>query len=120
MACNTCDATDVKGRRFFVGGNWKLNGSKESIKALVSAWAAETVDKTVGQLQLAHDDNHAHIMHAEIVISPPAIYLDFLRQTLPANYSTAVQNVYKVADGAFTGENRYQHRKLLLSAIAEQ
>eukprot|EP00730_Choanoeca_flexa_P017393 TRINITY_DN8374_c0_g1_i5.p1 TRINITY_DN8374_c0_g1~~TRINITY_DN8374_c0_g1_i5.p1 ORF type:complete len:113 (+),score=25.27 TRINITY_DN8374_c0_g1_i5:30-341(+) len=89
MACNTCDATQVQGRRFFVGGNWKLNGSKESIKELVGAWKEQNVDKSV-----------------EIVIAPPAVYLDFLRQELPDNYSTAAQNVHKAAKGAFTGENR--------------
>ncbi|EGD77185.1 triosephosphate isomerase [Salpingoeca rosetta] len=75
------------GRRFLVGGNWKMNGSKASIAELAKAWGAAKVDDNV-----------------EVVIGAPALYLDYVRQQLPASFATAAQNSYKVASGAFTGE----------------
>ncbi|EDQ90422.1 uncharacterized protein MONBRDRAFT_24180 [Monosiga brevicollis MX1] len=76
------------GRRFFVGGNWKLNGSRASIQELLEAWGKADLDKSV-----------------EVVISPPAVYADFLRANMPAEFGLALQNVYKEGSGAFTGEN---------------
>jgi hypothetical protein len=43
---------------------------------------------------------------AEVVIAPPAVYVDFLRKEMRPDFAVAVQNVYKEKDGAFTGENR--------------
>eukprot|EP01147_Barroeca_monosierra_P000822 gene822-4102_t len=74
-------------RRFFVGGNWKMHGNKESISTLCSAWADAKTDERV-----------------EVVIGAPAIYLDFLRKHLRKDFATAAQNCYKVSSGAFTGE----------------
>jgi hypothetical protein len=48
-SCKCVSAAAVQGRRFFVGGNWKLNGSKASIKALLEAWDKQDVDKAVGR-----------------------------------------------------------------------
>nr|6NEE_A Chain A, TRIOSEPHOSPHATE ISOMERASE [synthetic construct]6NEE_B Chain B, TRIOSEPHOSPHATE ISOMERASE [synthetic construct] len=76
-------------RKFFVGGNWKMNGTLESIKALV---------ETLNSAQL--DPN------TEVVVAPPAIYLPFARSKLkkPKEIQVAAQNCYTKPNGAFTGE----------------
>uniref|UniRef100_A0A8D0AEL8 Triosephosphate isomerase n=1 Tax=Sander lucioperca TaxID=283035 RepID=A0A8D0AEL8_SANLU len=74
-------------RKFFVGGNWKLNGDKKSLGELMQTLNAATVDPNV-----------------EVVCGAPSIYLDFVRSKLDAKFGVAAQNCYKVAKGAFTGE----------------
>ncbi|XP_061912604.1 triosephosphate isomerase [Entelurus aequoreus] len=74
-------------RRFFVGGNWKMNGDKESLEALIGSLNAANL----------HDDT-------EVVCAAPSVYLNFVRSHLDPRISVAAQNCYKVAKGAFTGE----------------
>ncbi|XP_054620585.1 triosephosphate isomerase isoform X1 [Dunckerocampus dactyliophorus] len=74
-------------RRFFVGGNWKMNGDKESLDALIGSLNAASL----------HDDT-------EVVCAVPSIYLDFVRSRLDPRVGVVAQNCYKVAKGAFTGE----------------
>ncbi|XP_029023730.1 triosephosphate isomerase [Betta splendens] len=74
-------------RRFFVGGNWKMNGTKESVEELVSVLNAASL----------HDET-------DVVCAPPSIYLHFARSILDPKISVAAQNCYKTAKGAFTGE----------------
>ena len=38
------------------------------------------------------------------MVAPPALYIDFVRQKLKADFHVAAQNCYKVEKGAFTGE----------------
>jgi triosephosphate isomerase len=75
-------------RKFFVGGNWKMNGSTALIKSLV----AET-------LNTAKLDESV-----EVVIAPPAVYLEKTRATANKNIGVAAQNVYYKKSGAYTGE----------------
>lgn len=42
----------------------------------------------------------------EVVVSPPSLYLDYVRSTVKPEIGVAAQNCYKVASGAFTGEIR--------------
>lgn len=42
--------------------------------------------------------------NAEVVVAPPAIYIEHVRQKLKPNIAVAGQNCYKEAKGAFTGE----------------
>jgi len=42
----------------------------------------------------------------EVVVSPPAIYLDYARKQINTAIGVAGQNCYKVGSGAFTGDNR--------------
>lgn len=42
--------------------------------------------------------------NTEVVVSPPAIYLSYVREKLNAQIGVAAQNAYKVEKGAFTGE----------------
>ncbi|CAG0905425.1 unnamed protein product [Darwinula stevensoni] len=74
-------------RKFFVGGNWKMNGSKKEIDEIIAFLKAGPLDE-----------------HTEVVCAPPSIYLDYTHQHLPGTIGLAAQNCYKVAKGAFTGE----------------
>eukprot|EP01124_Arcella_intermedia_P003302 TRINITY_DN117_c0_g2_i1.p2 TRINITY_DN117_c0_g2~~TRINITY_DN117_c0_g2_i1.p2 ORF type:complete len:258 (+),score=42.83 TRINITY_DN117_c0_g2_i1:27-776(+) len=73
-------------RRFFVGGNWKLNGKTESIKALVS--------------QINLTKNSA----TQILVAPPHIYLPLVKSLLRPDIALSAQNCWKDPSGAFTGE----------------
>ncbi|XP_071805093.1 triosephosphate isomerase-like [Asterias amurensis] len=77
----------ASGRDFFVGGNWKMNGSKASIDEILHFLKEAEVPE-----------------NTDVVVSPPAVYLSYVQERLPAKISTAAQNCYKVDKGAFTGE----------------
>ncbi|KAF9945410.1 triosephosphate isomerase [Mortierella alpina] len=74
-------------RKFIVGGNFKLNGSQSSLKALI---------ENLNQVEL--DKN------TEIVVSPPFVYLDQTRKTVRKDIAVAGQNCYYKSSGAYTGE----------------
>ncbi|KAB8343169.1 hypothetical protein FH972_022759 [Carpinus fangiana] len=74
-------------RQFFVGGNFKMNGSVDSIKSIVSNLNGAQLDK-----------------NTEVVIAPPALYLLLTREHLGKNIEVAAQNVFDKPNGAFTGE----------------
>ncbi|XP_063818551.1 triosephosphate isomerase [Pseudophryne corroboree] len=74
-------------RKFFVGGNWKMNGSKKSLGELIN---------TLNSAKINAD--------TEVVCGAPTIYLDFVHQKLDAKFAVAAQNCYKVPSGAYTGE----------------
>jgi triosephosphate isomerase len=74
-------------RQFFVGGNFKMNGTVEMIKSLVN--------------QL----NDANLSgKTEVVVAPPALYLLHVQEHLKAPAQVAAQNAYVCASGAYTGE----------------
>jgi len=79
-------------RQFFVGGNFKMNGSLDSLKELVEGWLSNA--------QL--DPN------VEILIAPPTIFLipilEHLHHRTPPVIHVSAQNCYNVPSGAFTGE----------------
>lgn len=77
-------------RKLFIGGNWKMNGSKSAIESYCQ------------NLKSAHIS--ATGKEADVVIGCPAIYLETMRQSLPSFVSVAAQNCYKANSGAFTGE----------------
>ncbi|KAF9394866.1 triosephosphate isomerase [Podila verticillata] len=74
-------------RKFIVGGNFKLNGSQSSLKALVEGLNQGDLDSNV-----------------EIVVSPPFVYLDQVRKSVRKDVAVAGQNCYAKASGAYTGE----------------
>lgn len=74
-------------RKFFVGGNWKMNGNKKEIDGIISFLKAGPLDP-----------------NTEIVVGVPPCYLDYCQQNLPSTIAVAAQNCYKVSKGAFTGE----------------
>ncbi|RMD41969.1 hypothetical protein DV735_g3149, partial [Chaetothyriales sp. CBS 134920] len=75
------------GRKFFVGGNFKMNGTVQSIKDIVQNLSSAKLDP-----------------NTEVVIAPPALYLLLTREHASPNIGVAAQNVYDKGNGAFTGE----------------
>ncbi|XP_069699382.1 triosephosphate isomerase B [Periplaneta americana] len=75
------------GRKFWVGGNWKMNGDKKSIEEISKFLQTGPLDPNV-----------------EVVVGVPAIYLEYAKGILPTNVAPSAQNCYKVPKGAFTGE----------------
>jgi glyceraldehyde 3-phosphate dehydrogenase len=76
----------ASGRKFFVGGNWKANGSSAQIQSLVGSLNAGNVAGST-----------------EVVVSPPAVYLDSVRSRLRKDFAVAAQDVFATT-GAHTGE----------------
>ncbi|PWN52973.1 Triosephosphate isomerase [Violaceomyces palustris] len=75
-------------RTFFVGGNWKMNGSIQTSKDLVA---------NLNKAQL--DPN------TEVVIAPPALHLLLVKDLVESSQvKISAQNAYHKASGAFTGE----------------
>nr|CAG4635015.1 EOG090X0BSC [Alona affinis] len=74
-------------RKFFVGGNWKMNGNKKEIDAIINFLTAGPLDP-----------------NTDLVCGVPPCYLEYARSKLPKSIGVAAQNCYKVAKGAFTGE----------------
>ncbi|KAI0430458.1 triose-phosphate isomerase-like protein [Xylaria sp. FL1042] len=81
-------------RKFFVGGNFKMNGTISSINEIVD---------NLNKAQL--DPN------TETVIAPPALYLLLVREKVKKEIGVAAQNVFDKPNGAFTGEISVQHLK---------
>lgn len=76
-------------RRTLIAGNWKMNGSLESITELMNGIKAGVADVT----------------NADLAVCPPAIYLMKVRSLIDdANIALGSQNVCDQASGAFTGE----------------
>ncbi|KAL9113150.1 MAG: hypothetical protein Q9227_002762 [Pyrenula ochraceoflavens] len=74
-------------RKFFVGGNFKMNGSVKMIKDIVHNISTSKKDP-----------------NTEVVIAPPALYLLLAREHLSPEIEVAAQNVFDRPNGAFTGE----------------
>ncbi|KAK4971850.1 triosephosphate isomerase [Elasticomyces elasticus] len=74
-------------RQFFVGGNFKMNGSVKQITDIVEHLNNAKIDPST-----------------EVVIAPPALYLLLTREHLRKEIEVAAQNVFDKPNGAFTGE----------------
>ncbi|KAJ4978784.1 hypothetical protein NE237_009564 [Protea cynaroides] len=77
------------GRKFFVGGNWKCNGTNDEVKKIVS---------TLNGVEVPSEDV------VEIVVSPPFVFLPLVKSLLRSDFQTAAQNCWVRKGGAFTGE----------------
>lgn len=73
--------------KFFVGGNWKCNGTHASVEQLVMGLNAGRVPSDI-----------------DVVVAPPFIFLDWVRANINGQYDVAAQNCWVKSDGAFTGE----------------
>lgn len=62
------------GRRFCVGGNWKMNGDKNAITLICRNLAAGPLDP-----------------NTEVVVGCPAVYIEYARSLLPAEIGVAGQ-----------------------------
>ncbi|KAJ2548601.1 hypothetical protein EV175_004767 [Coemansia sp. RSA 1933] len=74
-------------RTFWVGGNWKMNGSVASIKDIVRQFNAGGSPSDV-----------------EVVIGAPYVYIPLLAESLRKEWAVAGENCYIKASGAYTGE----------------
>lgn len=82
-------------RQFFVGGNFKMNGTKESLTAIVENLNKADLPENV-----------------EVVIAPPAPYLSLVVEAnTQKTVQVAAQNVFAKASGAYTGEIAPQQLK---------
>ena len=77
-------------RKFFVGGNWKCNGTVESVKKLV-ADLNEAVDKLPGEDVV------------DIVVAPQTLHVPYVFANIKPRFGVSAQNCY-IKAGAFTGE----------------
>jgi len=76
-------------RQSLVAANWKMNGSIQSNQSLL-----ESLKQNIGSVQ-----------NAEVVICPPFVYLQQVRQLLEGTQmSWGAQNLSQQEPGAFTGE----------------
>ncbi|GMJ03566.1 triosephosphate isomerase, PLASTID ISOFORM TRIOSE PHOSPHATE ISOMERASE [Hibiscus trionum] len=73
--------------KFFVGGNWKCNGTKDSIMKLVSDLNSAKLETDV-----------------DVVVAPPFVYLDKVKASLTDRIEVSAQNSWIGKGGAFTGE----------------
>ena len=74
-------------RQFFVGGNFKMNGTIKSIKEILGHLSEAKLDPNI-----------------EVVVAPPALYLLLAREHLRPGLEVAAQNIFDKPSGAFTGE----------------
>jgi glyceraldehyde 3-phosphate dehydrogenase len=80
-------STKAEARKFFVGGNWKCNGSVQQSKDLVSM---------LNQSTLSTD--------TEVVVCPSQVHLQSVKEGLRADIGVGSQDVWMQGNGAFTGE----------------
>merc|ERR1712070_1076010 len=74
-------------RKPVVGGNWKCNGTVQSTKDLLAAFAGAADPSGV-----------------EVCIFPPTVQVAVAQRVAPAGVAIGVQNISKTKEGAFTGE----------------
>ncbi|KAM5556382.1 triosephosphate isomerase, cytosolic [Rosa sericea] len=77
------------GRKFFVGGNWKCNGTIDEVKKIVN---------------LLNEGKVPSQDVVEVVVSPPYVFLSLVKSTLRPDFHVAAQNCWVKKGGAFTGE----------------
>lgn len=77
------------GRKFFVGGNWKCNGTTEEVKKIVT---------TLNEAKVPGEDV------VEVVVSPPYVFLPVVKGLLRPDFHVAAQNCWVRKGGAYTGE----------------
>lgn len=76
-------------RKFFVGGNWKSNGTLESINALVNT---------------VLNPSNVDYSRVEVVVAPVALHLQHAKSLLRPEIQVSAQNSSLTGPGAFTGE----------------
>ncbi|KAL6204579.1 hypothetical protein ACLB2K_021846 [Fragaria x ananassa] len=77
------------GRKFFVGGNWKCNGTTPEVKKIVTI---------LNEAEVPSEDV------VEVVVSPPFVFLAYVKSLLRSDFHVAAQNCSVRRGGAFTGE----------------
>ncbi|ETP37913.1 triose-phosphate isomerase [Phytophthora nicotianae P10297] len=75
-------------RKYFIGGNWKCNGTRSSVRDLVAILNKTVVDRS----------------QVDVIVAPPSLHLDQVQQLLQRSIAVCAQNVSLTGLGAFTGE----------------
>ena len=76
-------------RKFFVGGNFKMNGDRAGLTTIINNINSTSFDPAT----------------VDVVVAPSAVHLDFCKNLADANKcQISAQNIHNVAKGAFTGE----------------
>ncbi|KAJ6228705.1 triosephosphate isomerase [Anaeramoeba flamelloides] len=75
-------------RKPFIGGNWKLNGSKKFIAEMSKVFNEAELDSE----------------KVDVCIAPPFVYLETLRNALRKDWIVSAQNCTEKPKGAFTAE----------------
>ncbi|KAK9791344.1 hypothetical protein WJX73_001685 [Symbiochloris irregularis] len=75
-------------RRFFIGGNWKCNGTLKSIEDLLSTLNGADLAKPL----------------PEVVVAPTYVHLAWVKSKLREDFAVAAQNSWIKGSGAYTGE----------------
>ena len=79
----------IKMRQTLVAGNWKMNGSKESIRSLLSGISAGMSD----------------VENTKVVVCAPYIYIPLVSEQLAnSDISFGAENISEYEVGAYTGE----------------
>ena len=74
-------------RQFFVGGNWKCNGSVSQTKELVNML------------------NTANIpLNTQVVVAPSSVHLSNVKNSIRSDIQVSGQDCWLQGNGAFTGE----------------
>jgi triosephosphate isomerase len=73
--------------KFFVGGNWKSNGTKESVSKLVKDLNAAEVPSDI-----------------DIIVAPTFLHLQYVVDNIAPKYQVSAQNCWVGKAGAYTGE----------------
>lgn len=79
--------SSLEARKFFVGGNWKCNGSVQQVNDLVSM---------LNQSTLSTD--------TEVVVCPSQVYVQGVNDNLRPDVAVGAQDVWTGGNGAYTGE----------------
>ena len=75
--------------KFFVGGNWKANGTKESVSKLVSGLNSAQFPSEV-----------------DVIVAPTFLHLPYVVENIDSRYQVSAQNCWVGRAGAYTGEVR--------------
>ena len=71
--------------KFFVGGNWKCNGTKDGVKKLIDDLNAASVPEDI-----------------DIIVAPTFIHLEQVQASLKKTYKLRDQKCWVGMGGAFT------------------
>lgn len=75
-------------RKPFIGGNWKCNGTRHSVKNLVNIL-----------------NSYTNFNNIDVVCAPTTLHLEYVYNNINPCYKLAIQNVWKTpTNGAYTGE----------------
>lgn len=80
-------STKVEARKFFVGGNWKCNGSVQQVNELISMLNQSTLST-----------------ETEVVVCPSQIHVQKVSEKIRGDVAVGAQDVWTQGNGAFTGE----------------